>query len=210
MRFVLLNIILLFCLQPQGIIAQEKVFQNDQNETDPDQLEVVVEQEEKSAIPKNDVKPKRLQTHLEAGTSFSYSPGNYYGPSYYVAPGLSYLITPRFALSAGIAVERSDFYLVDPPPNSENMLPMTRAFLYARGTYMLSERLALSGTVYKTVNDVPRREGAYDYNYQGMMMGVDYKINSSFSIGFHVATRNGYYNPNSLIPPSGYVYVPGF
>ena len=207
MRFLIFILISLVCF------VKTSYSQEDQMENDPDQLEVVVE-EEQTMKELNDVKPKRLQTHIEVGTSFTYSPNNFYGPSIYAAPCLSYLVTPRLTLTAGIAVERSNLYLMESQTaNNDGMLPMTRAYLFARGTYMLTSKLALSGTVYNTINDVPRQENVYypyNYNYQGMSLGLDYKFNSSFSVGFHISTQSGNYNPNGLIPPSGYVYVPGF
>jgi hypothetical protein len=208
MRFLIFILISLFCF------VKTAYSQEEQMENDPDQLEVVVEEEE-AMKELNDVNPKRLQTHMEVGTSFTYSPHNFYGPSIYAAPSLSYLVTPRLTLSVGFAVERSNLYLMESEAaNNDGMLPMTRAYLFARGTYMLTSKLALSGSVYKTINDVPRRENVYypyNYNYQGMSLGLNYKFNNSFSVGFHVSTQSGnFYNPNGLIPPSGYVYVPGF
>ncbi len=207
MRFLFIILISFFCF------VQTSYAQEEQMENDPDQLEIVIDEKEAMEEP-NDVKPERLQTHIEVGTSFTYSPNNFYGPSIYVAPSLSYLVTPRLTLSAGVAVERSNLYFMESQAaNNDGMLPMTRAYLFARGSYMLTPKLALSGTVYKTINDVPRRENVlypYNYNYQGMSLGLNYKFNSSFSIGFQVSTQSGNYSSNGLIPPSGYVYVPGF
>lgn len=219
MRFLIFILVSFFCL------AQSSYAQEEQIENDPDQLDIVFEENDPDqidvAIDKldsdndiNDVNPKRLKTHLEVGTSFTYSSNNFYGPSVYAAPSLSYLVTPRLTLTAGVAIERSTLYFMESSGAfDDGMLPMTRAFLFARGTYMLTSKLALSGSVYKTINDVPRRENIsypYNYNYQGMSLGLNYKFNDSFSVGFQLSTQNGYYNPNSLIPPAGYVYVPGF
>ena len=208
-RFLFLLLIFSIGAIHTGMAQEDKV------DNDPDELEIIVEEEE-SVKNVNDVKPQRLKPHLEVGTSFTYSPNNFYGPSYYIAPGLTYMVTPRFAVSAGVAVERSNYYFMNSyVPDNDGMLPMTRAFLYARGTYFLTPRLAISGTAYKTINDVPKLKDAsypynYGYNYQGMSIGLDYKISNSFSFGIHISTQSGNYNPNSLIPPSGYVYVPGF
>lgn len=127
---------------------------------------------------------------------------------------MSYLVTPRFILSAGVLVERSNYYFMNlQGPNSDGMLPMTRAFLYAKASYMLTSQLTVSGTVYKLINDVPKLKDSsypFNYNYQGMSIGLDYKINDSFSIGFHMSTQNGNYNSNALMSPFGDGYVPGF
>jgi hypothetical protein len=212
-RFISLTVVSSLCFAQFNIAQQAEP----ENDSDHDQLEIVIDEEENSVAENlNDVKLKRLDTHLEVGTSFTFSPNNFYGPSIYVAPSLSYLVTPRFSFSVGVAVERSNYYFIQSETSySDGMLPMTRAFLYSKGSYLLSPKLVLSGTVYTTMNDVPgSKDNSHpymtNYNYRGMSLGLDYKINSSFSIGFHVATQNGYYPSNSMIPPAGYVYIPGF
>ena len=204
---ILIILILAFCFRINSIAQQ------DQLPADNDQLEVTGEQEETSAD-FNDVKPKKLHPHLEVGTSFTYSPNYFYGPSYYIAPGFSYAVTPRFYLLAGIAIEHSTFYpLYSQGRDADNILPMTRAFMYAKGSYLLTPRLTINGTVYKSINDVPgtaQHSYPYNYNYQGMSVGLRYKISNSFSFGFQVRTQNGYYNPPGLIPREAYVPVPGF
>ncbi|MBN1599823.1 MAG: hypothetical protein JW894_16125 [Bacteroidales bacterium] len=159
---------------------------------------------------------KKLKPGLEVGTSFSFSPDNYYGPSYYVAPHSSFLVTPRFILTAGLAYEYSQIYPLYSGENDDmEMLPMTRAFLYARGTYLLSSRLTIGATAYKAINDVPkltRNLEEMSNNYQGMSLDMQYKISDSFSVGFQIRMQNGsyYYNGNSMIPAAGYVPLRGF
>jgi hypothetical protein len=184
-----------------------------ENETETDQLDISGYQEElTSDVPI--VKEKRLNTNLEVGTSFIYSPRNFYGPSYYVAPNLSYLVTPRLTISAGIGFEYSTLYPLYNIPNEENtMLPMTRAFLYARGSYLLTERLVVTGSVYKTINDVPKLSQysrPMNYNYQGIDLGIQYQINRNFSIGFNMRMNNMSYPSSGLIPPDALVPIPGF
>ena len=164
-----------------------------ENESDNDQLDVSGYQEANSAeLPA--VKEKRLKTNFELGTSFTYSPRNFYGPSYYIAPSLSYLVTPRFSLSAGLGFEYTSLYpLYNMTDNGSSMLPMTRAFLFARGSYLLTERLVVTGSVYKTMNDVPKltqNSHPMNYNYQGVDLGIQYQINRNFSVGFHMRMSN--------------------
>lgn len=184
-----------------------------ENELEPDQMDVSgYSGEISSDIPP--VKEKRLDTNMELGTSFIYSPKNFYGPSYYVAPNLSYLITPRFTLSAGIGFQYTSLYPLYNIPNEENtMLPMTRVFLYASGSYLLTERLRVTGSVYKTINDVPRLSQyshPMNYNYQGVNLGIQYQISNNFSIGFHMRMNNMSYPSSGLIPPDALVPIPGF
>lgn len=182
-------------------------------EPDPDQLDFSGIQkkqtEESVALDEN-----RLKTGIEVGTSFMYSPKNFYGPSYYVAPRLSYRVTPRFLLSAGIGLEYSGLYpLYSTPEPENNMLPMTRLFLYTQGSYLLNERLILSGAVYKSMIDVPRLSQnmqPYNYDYQGVDIGIQYQINRNFSVGFHMRMSNTNYPSSGLIPLDALVPVPGF
>jgi hypothetical protein len=179
--------------------------------TDSDQLEIASFED-----PAADQKPTlkdRTDVGLEVGTSFTFSPGNFYGPSYYIAPSFTYRVSPRFFLSTGIGMQYATFYPANLPADRDNMLPMTRAYLYARGSYLLTPRLIVSGTVYKSMMDAPRH-GNYtnplNYNAQGMSIGFQYKVSDSFSFGVQMNMQNGYYQHDPLIPPSGYVPVPGF
>jgi hypothetical protein len=152
---------------------------------------------------------KKIDTGLEAGTSFSYSPGNYFGPSFYIAPNVTFYINPRFALQAGIGIERSNYRaLYETGTGNGEILPMTRAFIYTRGSYMLNDRLTVSGTVYKTINDVPKLSkysSSVNYSQTGAIVGINYKINNSLSFGFHVQMIN-----NSSQSENPYFYNPGF
>jgi len=177
---------------------------------EPDKLDLLGNQDEVTQIEKSE--SKRLKTNLEAGTSFMYSPRNFYGPSYYISPNLSYLVTPRFTLSAGIGYQYTSLYpLYNLPEGGSPLLPMTRIFLYTRGSYLLTERLIITGSVYKTINDVPKlRYDPYPnyYNYQGVDLGIHYQINPNFSVGFHMQMNNLNYPSSGLIPPDA--LVPGF
>jgi len=143
------------------------------------------------------LKPKKIQPGLEIGTSFSYSPRNYYGPSFYVAPNITYYINPRFALKVGVAVERSNIYpLYETSSNDIGMLPMTRTFLYTKGAYMLSSRITVDGTVYTSVNNIPRLtkySAPASYTQSGAIIGINYKLNRSLSFGFHMHMQNSSY-----------------
>lgn len=183
------------------------------NSIDIDQLEVFKsdEQSDKETIPKL----KKFVTNVTVGTSFSYSPGNFYGQSYYVAPSFTYLVNQRFSLSAGIALQQSRFYpLYSTSEGINENQAFTQAFVYIRGSYLLNPRLRIGGTIYKSINGLPRLGADYhstNYNYQGMSLDLQYKISNSFSVGFEMRMQNGSYTiGNSLIPFEGYVPVFGF
>jgi hypothetical protein len=186
--------------------------QDDQIVNDPDQM--VVSGVNKNADNEKPALKDRFNTHFQVGTSFSYSPGNFYGPSYFVSPSVSYQVSPRFMLSAGAGLEYSTLYPLYKQTEGDNkMLPMTRAYLYARGSYFITPRLIVSGTVYENMMDAPRLTNnsmPVKYNYQGMSIGIQYNVSRSFSFGFEMHMRNSNFRPDGLIPASGYVPVPGF
>jgi len=186
--------------------------QSDTEAADPDQL-VIIEQGTEVPETNSPVKIKKFDTDLSVGTSFTYSPHNYFGPSVYIAPSVSWRVNPRFTLQGGAGIERGSYYpLYGSVEREQQMLPMTRAFMFARGSYQLTERLSVAGTAYKVVNDVPRLthySRPFNYNYEGVSLGVDYKITPAISVGFHMGFRNqgNYYNDQGLFPPGGYVPV---
>ncbi len=189
--------------------------QEQESFSDSDQLEVTSGHVDSDTI-KETVNQKKFDTDLTIGTGFAFSPHNFYGPAYYIAPGFSYRVTPRFILSGGVGAEFGRFYpLYDGGNQEDQILPMTRAFLYACGTYLLSSRLSISGVAYKVINDVPRLtqyNPAVNYNYQGIGVGFNYKITESLSVGFEMQIQQNsyYYQSGGLIPPEGYVSIPGF
>ncbi len=208
MKSILAGIGFLMMIIP-GALGQER-----DNISDPDQLVVSPWSAGADSIAElGDL--KRFDIGMNVGTGFTYSPKNFFGPSYYIAPDFSYLVTPRFVLSAGVGVEYARFYpLYSGSSDQDEILPMTRVFLYAHGTYLLSSRLTVSGIAYKGINDVPRLTNyspSYNTTYQGMGVGFNYKFTNSFSVGFEMRIQQNSYFPNDrFIPPDGYIPIPGF
>ena len=206
MKIVSILVFIISCFCITVVYSQEE-------EVDTDQLDISGSERADRAevsIPKEE----RLKTHVVLGTSFIYSPQNFYGPSYFIAPSLSYRVSPRFSLSAGLGFEYSSLYTIyDTPEEGNTLLPMTRYFLYTRGSYFLNERIMLSGGVYKSVNFVPsltQYQQSYSSNYQGVDLGIQYQISRNISVGFHMRMNNINYTPAGLIPPDALVPVPGF
>jgi hypothetical protein len=158
---------------------------------------------------KNNIKTKKLSTSMEVGTSFMFSPKYYYGPSFFISPGLNYNVSPRFNLQAGLIVERSTLYpLREMSPYMANGQVFINTSMYARASYLLTPHLKLQGTVFQTINDVPKQmknSSPMNYNSKGAIIGLDYKINNSLSIGFDVRMQNNSYNSLN----QGY-YYPAF
>ena len=180
--------------------------------TDRDQLDYNPSAEQKNM---QDEGVKKLHTEFQVGSSFIYSPGNFYGPALYAAPALSYRLNPRFVISAGAGIEAGNFYpLYNAEGISNSLLPMTRFYIFTRGEYYLTERLTLGGTAYKGISRIPRLSeysSPYQQDFQAIGVDLNYKVTPSFSIGVHMRFQNSpYYQNNELIPPEGYVPWGGY
>ena len=208
MKSILTGIIFLMFILP-NVIGQQQ-----DSVPDPDQLIVEPQTNEDYDV----IKPanqKKFDVDMTVGTEFTFSPKNFYGPSYYIAPEFSYLVSPRFILSGGVGVDYARFYsLYNESAKENDILPMTRLFLYARGSYLLTPNLTVSGIAYKGINDVPRLtkyRPSFNYNYQGMGVGLNYKFSDSFSVGFEMRIQqNSYYPENGLITPGEYFSPSGY
>jgi hypothetical protein len=148
------------------------------------------------------LKAKRLDTGLDIGTSFSYSPRNYYGPSFYIAPNVTYKISRKFQIHAGLIYEKSTFYpLYQIQDQSNSVLPMTRTLLYTSGSYLLTPNLTVSGTVYKSFNNIPKLtnyQDPYQYNIEGYQLDIQYKINNSITFGVQVLRQNSTFDTEPI------------
>lgn len=163
------------------------------------------EEEIESYLKENKMK-FRLSAGAFAGTSFG--SGEYFGT--YVTPQINYRLSPKFTLTAGMTLTNTfgnpyNYYLAE-GGNGYPSANFTRSFLYASGAYQLNERLVLSGTVYKAINlfnqnTFSTKSSAGDY--QGMIMGVDYKIGKNIFIQGQIEISN---NPYQHYHQPGFYY----
>lgn len=143
------------------------------------------------------IKKNPLQFNVEIGTSFGtgFGNGSYFGS--YIAPEVNYSLSPRFSLGAGARVS-SGFPIGVAEPYYGNMGLLSgninRTFIYAKGAYQLSENLRVTGAVYKEVNVFNNNSRNYpgaNFDYQGVIMGVDYKVGKNMFIHGVVEFSNG-------------------
>ncbi len=154
----------------------------------------------------NYIKDKKLKLRMEVGTMFgtTFGSGDYFGT--YISPHLSYRLSPKFSLSVGARINNYYGSLFNEPlyssiygyPSSN----FTRSFIYVEGAYKLNDRLRVTGAVYKEFNifhePSPMPYGN-DYDYEGIIMGVDYKIGENAFIRGQIEISNGR-NPYSRYP----------
>jgi len=138
---------------------------------------------------------KRLGFSMEMGVGVSGSKSGF-GTYTYVAPFLNYQISPRFRIDVGAS------YIQGFRNNYSNELQgfgsnPSYLSLFARGNYLVSDKLIISGAVYKTfdlnkpqTSDLNTQKRTLD-NY-GIMVGAEYKITEHLTIGaqLNISDRN--------------------
>lgn len=147
------------------------------------------------------LKYKRLGFSMEMGvgvTGSKYGVGSYT----YLSPFLSYKVSPKFRLDVGASYIQGfnntgiNEYFFGKNPSYLS--------LFARGNYLVNDKLLISGAVYKTFDlnqpqttELTTNKRTFD-NY-GVMLGAEYKITENLTIGAQVnfSDRNSNYFPGS-------------
>jgi hypothetical protein len=141
-------------------------------------------------------KTKKMNTGLEVGTSFMYSPNYYYAPSVFIAPNINYRLSSKFLLHAGLIYEKSSVHTLYSVDNqSDKIIPLNRTYLYAGGSYLVGPKLTISGSVFKLINNTSNSthyQNPYYMNAQGFQLDLNYKVSNSISVGFQVRQQNNY------------------
>ncbi len=144
------------------------------------------------------IKKDPFQFSVTVGTSFgtNFGGANYFGS--YVAPEVSYNLSPRFSLgvgarvSSGFPIGSSDpYYYGTPGLLSGNV---NRTFVYVKGAYQVSENLRITGAVYKEMNvfnSQPQNYPGANFDYEGVIMGVDYRVGKNMFIHGEIEFSNG-------------------
>ncbi len=197
--FTIFVLLMPFLLSGQSVMPGQSEY-GFENESKADSLQFN-ESDVENFIKENKMK-FRMAAGAFAGTSFG--SGEYFGT--YISPQVNYRLSQRFSLTAGMTLTNTfgnpwsyhptEAVIGYPSAN------FTRSFLYASGAYQLSERLVISGTVYKEINMF--NQASFSANnsagdYHGMIMGVDYKIGKNVFIQGQIEISNNpyrnYYQP---------------
>ena len=150
---------------------------------------------------------KKISYGLQAGTMFTSSSG--YGSSFctFISPHLTYPITHRFRISAGISIINTSLnnlrpYYYEPSGISYNG-NFTSAIIFLNGQYQMNQRLLINGTVFKEIGLFTYSNDAFPYrkqNAEGIYFNADYKVTEHF----HIQAGFGY--SKGLDPCGGSVF----
>jgi hypothetical protein len=147
--------------------------------------------------------PKKLDFGIQVGSQFSTSS---YGTGFstLISPHLTYGLSKRFSISGGISIINTSLNGISSTPLSLYEYPangnFTNAIVYLSGQYLVSDRLTISGTAYKTFNlfgDTPGKQNYGMNDAQGFYMNVRYKVLKNV----HIEAGFGYskgYNPYNV------------
>lgn len=131
---------------------------------------------------------QKMKFGFQAGTSFSSFGSGFSLFSNQISPYLSYQVSPKFSLEIGTTI--SNYNTGNSPVLSLSGEPISTSFMglsgYAVGRYHASERLMISGSVYRESSVMPSlsmNPAAFEFLNQGMAVGIDYKISDKFSVG---------------------------
>jgi hypothetical protein len=145
------------------------------------------------------VKEQKLTFGLSGGTGVSYSSAYGASMSTFLAPHLSYRVSPKFSVNAGLRLQVNSLNNSFSYPTGEGNAvtfyrPATQTFLYTEGVYQVNKKLTLSGTVFAEINtfDIPGlKSSSYNLNTYGGILGMQYKVGKNSTISAEIQISRG-------------------
>lgn len=162
----------------------------------------------------NSIQEPKLSYHLTMGTNVMYAKGYGTGMSGYVSPELSYKLTPRFRVNAGVMFFQTKMGYINYQMNYSDKSvvvkspPTSGALAYVSGDYAINNRLTFSGMVIRDMNNLggnSTQQSIFNTPYQAVSMHLDYKLTDHISIGAGVRMSQGN-RWNYPSPYNGYNY----
>ena len=143
----------------------------------------------------------KMHVNIMAGTEFWTAPGYGSGMGTLFMAGITYPVWKRFSLGGGIGIINTTPFGVHNTSNeSFGNTNFTNTLIYITGQYLLSQRITVSGTVFKEFNIFnasPEYQRFQKNTPQGVFMKVNYKINDFMQIEAGFGYSRGispYYN----------------
>lgn len=149
----------------------------------------------------------RVTTSIEMGAGFSVFNKSNTGITTFVAPKISYLLTPKFKLNVGLIHYSMTGNTFMPLNYNEGFIncssnAITGNLVFVGGEYQLNKRWIASGAVMADVNSFSNNK----INSKAAQVGLEYKVTEHSSIKVTATMGQGqgnYYNTNnaqSLFP----------
>jgi hypothetical protein len=167
-----------------------------------------------TSVFQDEIKPfrKKLHTGFSVNSGYTVTSKGQGGPFLSLSPHVTYPVSQRFYLNAGISAGFGNMYMPSFITGEESqMLPMTQMFIYASGNYIVNNKLTVSGSAYKRIVDVKNPNGSVQpktsIDNQGLSIGFNYKITENISFDAHIHF-NSPSNYNSFYSPYGYTTPP--
>jgi hypothetical protein len=157
---------------------------------------------------------KKPHISVTSGTMLltGFGNGGYFGT--YLAPDLSYPLTGKLKIHTGLMIANyfgdGFFYPLSEGTYGYSTGNFTRRLIYAGGSYDINSKLTLSGTVYKEFNlfnSNPSSPEKNNFDYKGMIMGIDYKIGKNAVISGQIEISDSPYSRHLYMnsyPGSGF------
>ncbi|MBC6612232.1 hypothetical protein H8B15_14985 [Hymenobacter sp. BT507] len=173
------------------------------------QTPVVVPMAAEVEAPLIGLQANRTSYQLNIGTTFAGGLGS----AMHISPRVTHQLGKRFFVFGGMTYMRSfinpAYYAgVTQPATPADALSTTRFavsnryFIYGGGTYLVSPRLALTGTAWKDMSPTVNPYAGFGSMGQGMSMRADYRLTENLTVSGGVRVANGVgYAP---------LYGPGF
>jgi hypothetical protein len=167
---------------------------------------------------KNKAGKKNIAFNMTAGTSFMTGINNFSALNTYIAPVFSTPLSKKFILDGGFAIVNTNinpmFVKGNDLQNTAFSNNFTSTFIFAGGKYLLNERFTISGHAYTEVyslNSNFNQKKVLNNNIKGAVLGVDYKISESSTLGIQLNFSNGnnYFYNNAFSLPSQNPYFIG-
>lgn len=120
-----------------------------------------------------------------------------------VAPSFNYQATQRLNVEIGTSVI-SGMNSFSPPIKSANSTlpqPSNQYFIFGHGNYLLTDKLILTGSFYKSANTGSNQANPNLLNYKGFDFGFNYKLSKNMEVGAQFKVADGL---NWGLTPSGY------
>lgn len=154
----------------------------------------------------------KMHVNVMAGTEFWTAPGYGSGIATFLMTGITYPVGKRFSIGGGIGIMNTTPVGVH-SSSVETFGPSntTSTLVYVTGQYLLSQRITVSGTLFKEFSAF---NGSSDYQRsqknmpEGGFMKVDYKINdfmhieAGFGYSRGISPYNNYYSGSPMYDSS--------